>query len=266
MKIGVVQFHPIFGGVARNIAKAVSLIGSLEADVWVFPELFATGYQIRDRDEAFALSEGLDGPTISTMAEQAVLRGCYFCGGFPERAGESVYNSAFLVGPEGLVSVYRKVHLFDREKELFAPGDRPFAVVDVGGVQMGMMICFDWIFPESARSLALQGAQVLLHPSNLVLPHCPDAMKTRALENGVFTVTANRIGKEDRLSNGALTYIGNSVVYGPDGSCYARRSADEEVAFVVNLPTHGARKKSVTARNDLFEDRRPALYAGLTSE
>ena len=266
MKIGVVQFHPIFGGVARNIAKAVSMMGSLEADLWALPELFATGYQFRDRKEAFALSEDLEGPTVTTLADQAARRGCWFCGGFPERAGDLVYNSAFLVGPQGLVSVYRKVHLFAREKELFAPGDRPFEVVNVGGVPVGMMICFDWFFPESARSLALQGAQVLLHPSNLVLPHGPDAMKTRALENRVFTVTANRVGSEDRLSDGPLTYIGNSVVYGPDGSCYARRLEAEEVAFVVDLPTQGAKKKSVTARNDLFRDRRPSLYAGLTSE
>ena len=123
MRIGVVQFNPVFGAVARNIAKAISLVRDKEAALWVLPELFASGYQFRNREEAFALSEELTGPTLQTMADKAQAFGCWFCGGFPERAGDEVFNSAFLIGPDGDVFVYRKVHLFNREKLCFSPGD-----------------------------------------------------------------------------------------------------------------------------------------------
>jgi predicted amidohydrolase len=260
MRIGFVQFFPVFGGVARNIAKIIDMVRGQDADLWVLPELFATGYQFTDRAEVGILAEPVDGMTIRTLADQARRLGTRFCGGFPERDGDAVYNSAFLVGPGGLEATYRKVHLFDREKELFQPGDRGFEVVDVGGVPVGMMVCFDWIFPESARTLALKGAQVLLHPSNLVLPHCPDSMPVRCLENRVFAVTANRIGVEARTGD-TLTYIGMSQVVDPGGRILARAGRDEEVATAVTIDPARAADKHITARNDLFHDRKPHFYA-----
>jgi len=260
MRVGVVQFSPLFGGVGRNIAKAISLVKPHQADLWVLPELFATGYQFQDAAEVRALAEDIGGPTVVTMLRKASELDCWFCGGFPELSGDRVYNSAFLAGPEGLAAVYRKVHLFGREKELFHAGDRGFSVQAVRGVQVGMMICFDWLFPESARTLMLSGAQVLLHPSNLVLPHCPDAMKTRALENRVFTVTANRTGTESRLPDETLTYIGRSVVWSPRGECMLRLDEEEEAAAAVEIDEHLALDKRMTAHNDVVADRRPALY------
>ncbi len=260
MKVGAVQFFPVFGAVARNIAKAISMVKGKEADLWVLPEHFATGYQFKNRDEVLALAEPADGPTVRTMAGKAAEFGCYFIGGFPEREGGLVFNSAFVVGPEGVLGVYRKTHLFDREKELYAPGSRGFMTFDVAGVQVGVMICFDWYFPESARSLSLAGAQVIAHPSNLVLPHCPEAMKFRALENRVFTVTANRVGTESRLPDEELTYIGQSVIYSPRGELLARgKEADEDV-LLVEIDASAALDKSVTSRNDVHGDRRPAFY------
>jgi predicted amidohydrolase len=260
MRIGVVQFNPLFGGVGRNIAKAISLVRPLKADLWVLPELFATGYQFADASEARVLAEDTEGPTIDTMVRKARELGVWFCGGFPEATEGRVYNSAFLVGPEGLAGVYRKVHLFGREKELFSPGDRGFEVHDVAGVRVGMMICFDWLFPESARTLMLGGAQVLLHPSNLVLPHCPEAMKTRALENRVFTVTANRIGSESRVPGESLRYIGQSVVWSPRGEAVLRLGVEDEAAAVVEIDERVALDKRVTGYNDLVKDRRPEMY------
>jgi predicted amidohydrolase len=159
-----------------------------------------------------------------------------------------------------VAGIYRKVHLFGRERELFRPGDGGFATCNVAGVSVGMMICFDWIFPESARTLALLGAQVILHPSNLVLPHCPEAMKTRALENRVFTVTANRTGREERVAGETLDFIGQSVIYAPDGSALARAGREEETASAVEIAEEEALDKAATASNDLFLDRRPSLY------
>ncbi len=260
MRVGVVQFAPVFGAVARNIAKAISLVRGQQADIWVLPELFATGYQLRDRAETSALAEEVQGPTLSTMAEKAAAFGCWFCGGFPERDGDRLYNSAFLVGPMGDVYVYRKVHLFGHEKACFDPGDRGFGVVSVGGTLVGLMICFDWVFPESARTLALRGAQVILHPSNLVLPHGPEAMKTRALENRVCTVTANRVGSESRLPGQQLTYIGQSVIYDSRGVKRVHLGSSEEAAAVATLDVAAACDKQITATNNLFSDRRPDFY------
>jgi len=260
MRVGIVQFCPVFGAVARNIAKAVSLVRGQEADLWVLPELFATGYQFREADEAAFFAEELSGPTITTMTDKAAEFGCHFCGGFVEKQGEAVYNSAFLVGPKGLEGVYRKIHLFDREKNLFSAGTDGFSTWVIDGTCVGVMVCFDWLFPESARTLALKGAQLVLHPSNLVLPHCPEAMKTRALENRVFTVTANRTGFEGRIEGEELTYIGQSVVYSPSGRLLLKAGDCEELAEVVEIDENEALDKRVTSRNDIVEDRRPPLY------
>jgi len=260
MRIGVVQFFPLFGGVARNIARAVGLVREEQADLWVLPELFATGYQFMDRREAMRLAEGVDGPTVQTLRSKAREMSCWFCGGFPEVDGQRLYNSAFLTGPDGSVSVYRKMHLFDREKEIFDPGDRGFVVVDIGAAKVGMMICFDWVFPESVRTLMLMGADVVAHPSNLVLPHCPDAMKTRALENRVFTATANRVGVEERVPGLRLEFIGSSIIYGPGGQRLACAGRGEDCALSVEVDVLRARDKRVTARNDLLADRRVTFY------
>src|SRR5919202_6692477 len=120
----------------------------------------------------------------------------YLVAGLAELHSERCYNSAVVLGPSGFIGTYRKTHLFFEETLLFAPGDTGFPVWQAGGAKIGVMICFDWFYPEAARTLALKGAEVLCHPSNLVLPYCPDAMVTRCLENHLFSVTANRIGSE----------------------------------------------------------------------
>ncbi len=135
--------------------------------------------------------------------------------GLPEQVGNQCYNSAILVGPTGFIGLYRKAHLFFEETLFFSPGNTGLEVWDIGMAKVGVLICFDWIYPEAARTLALKGADVLAHPSNLVLPHCPDAMVTRCLENRVFSVTANRVGQESRGGKQPLTFIGKSEVVSP---------------------------------------------------
>ncbi|MDY0152498.1 MAG: nitrilase-related carbon-nitrogen hydrolase, partial [Candidatus Cloacimonas sp.] len=170
------------------------------------------------------------------------------------------YNSCALINPDGSYFVYRKIHLFNREKLFFQPGDAPFEVCNAkNGIKIGMMICFDWQFPEATRSLALQGAQIICHPSNLVLPWCQQAMKVRSLENRVFSITANRIGTE---VNGDLaeTFTGCSQILSIKGDVLASLEiADEGIATVEIDPQH-ALNKSISERNDAFNDRRPDLY------
>jgi predicted amidohydrolase len=263
MRIAVVQFSPVFGKVSENVARALALAEGVDADLYVFPELFSSGYQFRDRAELKELAEPAAGaPTAERFAAWCGRRGVFACAGFPEADGDAVYNAAALVGPDGLRGVYRKVHLFRREKELFdVPADDPFKVYDLGPARVGMMICFDWIFPEVARILALRGAQIILHPANLILPYCPAAMVTRCLENRVFAATANRIGTEDRWGE-AMTFIGQSQVVSPRGEVLFRLDDEGAAAAVAVEPTE-ANDKVATPENDLFADRRVDLYGRL---
>jgi predicted amidohydrolase len=260
MRIAVVQFSSSFGKVSENIARALALAEGVDGDLYVFPELFSSGYQFRDRAELRELAEpAAGGPTVAGLAAWCRRRGAFACAGFPEADGDAVYNAAALLAPEGLRGVYRKVHLFRREKELFdVPAEDPFNVYDLGAARVGMMICFDWIFPEVARILTLRGAQIILHPANLVLPYCPAAMVTRCLENRVFAATANRVGTEDRWGE-AMTFIGQSQVVSPRGEVLFRLD-DEEAAAVVAVEPADADDKFATPENDVFADRRVDLY------
>ena len=139
-----------------------------------------------------------------------------------EADGEDRYNTAVLIGPDGtLLGKYRKQKL-GHETVRNTPGKTSSAHRTPFG-KVGLMICFDWYYPESARTLALKGAEIICHPSNLVLPHCPDAMVTRCLENRVFAITANRIGTEARGGKPPLTFIGNSEVVTPRGKILSAR-------------------------------------------
>jgi predicted amidohydrolase len=259
MIIAIVQTDPAFGAVEANIAQAESLIANEHADLYVLPELFATGYNFIDKDETASLADGPTGRTFQRMSSIAKRKSCYISYGFAEKS-DDVYNSAALVGPEGLVGLYRKIHLFNREKLFFAPGDLGFPVFELPFGSVGMMICFDWIFPESARTIALGGADLIIHPSNLVMPHCPDAMVTRCLENGVYAATANRIGVEDRGGN-RFAFIGRSEVVAPDGRLLVRLGNECGVGLAeVDLAL--SKSKRINEFNDLLADRRPEWYSG----
>ena len=261
MKVGYFQFDPVFGEVKRNLDIVAQRLERVECDLMVLPELFASGYQFAEADEVHRLAEAIpDGPTTQRLLDLAQARRMVVAGGLPERGVDGYYNSAVLVGPEGVIGVYRKTHLFFEETRWFRPGDTGFPVWDVDGVKIGLMICFDWYYPESARTLALKGAEIICHPSNLVLPHCPDSMVTRCLENRVFAITANRIGTEARGGRPPLTFIGTSEVVSPRGHILHRAGRDQEDLSVVEIDPTDARNKRLNPYNDLLADRRPELY------
>ena len=262
MRVGYFQFDPRFGEVKRNLDVVSKRLVTVECDLLVLPELFTTGYQFVSAQEARDLAEDIPGGATTTrLSELARARRMYVVAGLAERAGDRVYNSAVVVGPSGLVGVYRKIHLFSEENLWFSPGDTGFPVFDIGPARVGVMVCFDWFYPESARTLALNGADVIAHPSNLVLPHCPDAMVTRCLENHIFAVTCNRIGSEERGGKKKLTYIGNSEVVTPQGTIIQRAKPDREELAVVEIDPIEARNKRITPYNDLLAGRRPDLYS-----
>lgn len=261
MDIGIVQSSPSFGEVTANLSDCFDLMASRAADLWVLPELCATGYQFLNVDEVRALAELVPcGLTTQTLIRWCSENSSYVVAGLPEIDGDHIYNAAVLVGPDGFVARYRKIHLFYEEKINFSPGDLPFTVVDIGIAKIGMMICFDHLFPESARSLALQGADVICHPANLVLPDlAQQTMSIRALENGIYTATANRIGTEARAGE-SLTYTGLSQIVAPNGQALVKLSQDRAEASVVNIDIAQARSKAITKYNDKLADRRPSLY------
>jgi predicted amidohydrolase len=261
MRVGYLQFEPSFGETKRNLDAVSTRLARIEADLIVLPELFTSGYQFVSKAEVESLAEPVpNGPTTRRLSDIARDRGMYLVAGLSERSGDRYYNSAILVGPQGFVGVYRKTHLFFEETLFFSPGDTGFQVWDIGVARLGVMICFDWFYPESARTLALKGADILCHPSNLVLPHCPDAMVTRCVENRVFSITANRVGSEQRGGKERLTYIGQSEIVAPQGRILKRASADQEELAVLDINPIDARNKALNPYNDLLRDRRERLY------
>jgi predicted amidohydrolase len=263
-RAGLLQFRPRFGAREANLARVLRGLAAIEADLVVLPELPFTGYYFRSRAEALALSEP---PRASRLVEALVdtchRRGFHLVTGFAERERDRCYNASLLLGPRGIVRTYRKIQLFDREKRWFDAGDLPLEASRVDGVRVGMMICFDWAFPEIARCLALQGMELLCHPSNLVLPgRCQLAMRARCLENGIFAITANRWG-EDRRPQGTLRFTGRSQIVGPRGEVLARAPAARSARPVAAIDPARARDKRVTLRNHLLRDRRPEFYAAL---
>lgn len=259
MKIAVVQMRPEFGDVEGNASRVVSMIESKRADLYVLPELALSGYLFESKEEASSLAQKPADEVFDEIGEAGRSAGGTVVLGFAEKAEGGLYNSAILLAPDGTRFVYRKIQLFSGEKDVFEPGDESPRVIEVGGVRFGMMICFDWIFPEVARTLALGGAQILCHPANLVLPYCQDAMVTRCIENRVFAATSNRVGSESRAGQ-ELTFTGMSEIVAPDGEIIVRADAESEEVLVADVDPGRADDKLVTPRNDLFSDRRPEIY------
>lgn len=264
-KIGFFQFAPRFGQVKENLSSVLQALAHTDADLIVLPELPFTGYLFENRTELFGLAESpTQSATLDVLSELCAKKDFFLVTGFAEKADSRLFNSAVLLGPSGVLHVYRKLHLFNTEKEYFDPGDTALQVREIRGVKIGMMVCFDWAFPEVSRVLALQGAEVICHPSNLVLTFCQETMRARCIENGLYAVTCNRHGTE-RRPRGELTFTGQSQVMGPKGDMIVRAASDQNELAVVEIDVKKARDKSITERNDLLSDRRPEFYRALVA-
>jgi predicted amidohydrolase len=266
VRAAYLQFAPAYLDVDANLQAVASQIQSIEADLIVLPELFTSGYFFQSREDLARVAEPIpEGRSTQALRDWAASLDATLVAGLAEREGDRFYNSALVVRPTGTVHTYRKVHLFYEETTLFEPGDLGFRVFEVTTregqpYRLGVMVCFDWYFPEAARTLALRGADVIAHPSNLVLPHCPDAMPVRARENHVFTITANRHGEEEKEGE-TLTFIGMSEVCDPSGTILRRAGESTDEVGVVEFDPHEARDRRLNEHNDVLGDRRPETYA-----
>jgi len=265
MRIGFLQLRPKFGSTKTNVRKAVTLLSRVSDATIVLPELFNTGYLFRNEQELASLAERIPGGyTTTELKKIAKRKRLHLVFGIAQKHKRRYYNAAVYISPKGKVEIYQKVHLFEREKLFFARG-KSFKVVPTGEAKLGLMVCFDWIFPEVSRLLTLRGANILCHPSNLVLPYAQDAMKTRCIENRIFSVTANRIGTE-RRGTVTLTFTGGSQIVGPAGEVLASAGDRSESLKVVDINIEEAKNKNVTASNDIIDDRVPSLYSTICSK
>ncbi len=259
MRIGYMQNSPIFGEKEKNFEQIRKLIGDTKADLLVLPELFATGYTFTSKEEVKNLAETTQEETADFLKELSIKTGAVIVAGFIEKDEEKNYNSSIMIHKKKVIATYRKIHLFNKEKLWFTPGNKKLSVHTINGMKIGMMVCFDWMFPEASRTLALHGTQIIAHPSNLVMPYCQQAMVTRCLENRVFAVTANRIGNEKRGKDD-FTFTGGSQITSVDGKILSSAPKDKTSASIVEIDITKANNKMINGYNDVLKDRRVEFY------
>jgi predicted amidohydrolase len=262
MRVACVQFAPVFGNLDANTESIVNHIDQIDADVIVFPELATSGYFHLGHDEVTRIAEPLAGPTTQRVIDAATRSGKVVVCGFAERDGEMMYNAALIAG-KGIAQprVYRKTHLFYKETLGFTPGNSGFFTVYIEHLDctIGIMICYDWRFPESARALALQGADLIVCPSNLVTHIWRMAMPVRAFENKVYLAVANRTGSEHNAGED-VSFNGQTAIYGYNGNVLSDASAEGDAIVIAEIHPEQTRDKAFNSINDIFKDRREDMY------
>lgn len=269
--VAVVQMDCALGDKERNLCRCLSFIDTAarqSAQLVVFPEAALTGYGFVSLEEARPHAEPVPGPSTERLIAKCRSANLYAVVGLLEAEGERVYNAAALVGPVGFLGKYRKLHLpFLGVDRFVSPGDAPPSVFDTALGNIGMLICYDLRFPEAARVLALNGADLIAVPTNWPTGAESNAdmlMPARALENQAYIVASDRVGDER-----GFHYIGMSGVTGPDGKWLVRTQTDTEQILYATIEPTKARTKKIVRRPgeweiDPVEDRRPEMYGRLT--
>ena len=271
MRISGVQLDVTLADVEGNLGLLVDWTERTRQEgamLTIFPECALTGYCYDSLDEARPFSQTIPGPATEHMADVCRRLGGFVVFGMLEQAGDEVFNAAVLVGAQGVVGSYRKVHLPYLGVDRFVSyGDRPFAVQDADDVKIGMHICYDGAFPEVPRVMMLQGADLLVLPTNWPPgSECMAASGTnlRAMENSVYYAAVNRVGTER-----GFRFIGTSRICDPSGKTLAEASETEEKALYADVdPNRSRRKRIVRVADkhmiDRLADRRPEMYSLLT--
>ncbi|MFF0553241.1 carbon-nitrogen hydrolase family protein [Streptomyces sp. NPDC004311] len=262
LRTALLQSSGRLGDVAENLKaldEAAERAAQGGAGLLVTSEMFLTGYAL-DLDAVPGYAEPRDGDSARAIADIARRHGLAVLYGYPERDGETVYNSAQLIGRDGSsLANYRKTHLFGCfEQDAFTPGDTPVVQAELDSIRIGIMICYDVEFPENVRSHALAGTDLLLvptaqmHPFQFVAEH---VVPVRAFENQMYVAYVNRTGPE-----GEFEFVGLSCLASPDGTTRTRAGRGEEMVFgEVDPALLGASREN----NPYLRDRRPGLYASL---
>ena len=268
--VGLAQIEPRLGLSERNLDACLGRLEEAAAagcDLVVLPECAVSGYMFATEDEAARAAEEIPGPGVEAFERACSRLGVHCVAGLLERDGDLLRNTAVLVGPEGLVGRYRKTHLPHLGVDRFVtPGDGPYEPFDTPLGSIGIAICYELRFPEIARSYALAGADLLAHPTNWpsAVPSVGEFVTlTRAFENRVFLLTADRVGRE-----GWAEYGGWSQIVHPLGRRLARAEEGKESLVTAEIDVREARVKDLVPRPGeyevrLFDDRRAELYGAL---
>jgi len=251
----------------RAIGERLAIAADRGAKLVVFPECIHAGYGFESRAETIRAAETIPGPGTDAVAKLCAKFGTFAVFGLLEVAGPKLFNSCALVGPNGLVGSYRKLHLPCLGADRFTdPGDRPFEVHDLGGLKIGMNICFDGSFPESARILTLLGADLVVLPTNWATNARRMASlvsAARAWENHIYYLAVNRVGTES-----GFTYIGKSSAADYLGDVLHWAPENEEAIWTFDVDPIAARQKRVVTCAGAYEIdrvnwRRPEMYGPL---
>ncbi|MEH7125842.1 carbon-nitrogen hydrolase family protein [Bacillus sp. JJ1773] len=251
-KVGVVQMSCVLGDKAANMEKVMLYIKQAidqGAKLIVLPELFSTGYCVEDLD--IKLAETLNGETISKLLNVSQENDIYIAGAIIEKGNEHgmLFDTAFLVGPEGLVGHHRKIHLWNGEKDRFLKGD-DYSVFQTKLGSIGLQVCYEIGFPEGARIQALKGADLVLYPSAFGLPRLyawEIASRARALENGIFIIAANRAGRDKNV-----VFAAHSKIISPNGSVVVTAGEEEGIIVgEVNLDYVAQQRKEIPYLDDI---------------
>jgi len=262
MEISVVQFAPTLFNREINHDFVFNSIKSINSDLIIFPELCLSGYFFLSREEASDHAIDFQSDIIKNYADLATELDRIIILGFAERSVNNIYNSAAMLFPDKKFNfVYRKTHLFYKEYLAFDKGNTGFFVIDYTpkDIKIGTMICYDWRFPEAARSLGLLGAELIACPSNLVTPLWPRVMPARAIENKVYLAVANRYGTEER-NNETLLFNGKSAIYDYNGNPLKQAPASGDEVLTVQIKQELTRDKSFNSVNHIFNDRLTDMY------
>jgi predicted amidohydrolase len=271
LKIAGVQMNPTLMDKTGNLKKILQyteVASAQGAGLIVFPECALTGYCFDSSQEAIPFAEPVPGPSTLEIAALCQKLQLYVITGLLEKEGERFFNAAVLIGPGRIVGKYRKIHLpFLGVDQFVNPGDLGFKVHETPIGRIGLNICYDCSFPESARVMALKGADVVALPTNWP----PGAEETaeyvinaRGLENHVYYVAVNRVGKERDFR-----FIGRSRIVDVHGKTLAQASVDEEEVIYAEIEPAQARNKHIVRvpgkhEIDRFKDRRPEYYEGIS--
>ncbi len=273
VRIAGVQMDVMVGEPAKNLTRMIEFLEATrrnEALLTIFPECALTGYCFDSLAEALPLGESIPGSSTRQMADACHRLSTYALFGMLERDGDRLFNACVLIGPEGVLGSYRKIHLPYLGIDRFTtPGDRPFSVCSAGSLRVGMNICYDCAFPEAARVMALEGADLIALPTNWP----PGAectadfiINARALENNVYYAAVNRIGTER-----GFNFIGKSKICDTHGRVLAQAQHEDETVIYADIDLEKARNKHIVRvpkkhEIDRFADRRPEMYGRVMSK
>jgi len=256
-KLAQIQFAPLLGDINTNCEKAEKLISQCnDSHLIILPELSDTGYNFPNRKYAFDLAYDIEeNPFVKMLLRKSREMNTSIVSGICEKVDDKLYNSSILVSKGNILGTYRKIHLFMNEKDIFEPGVGGLEVYEIEGVNIGILICFDYLFPEIWRILAQKNADIIAHPSNLVTYNAFKVVPAQAIINKVFIATTNRIGTERDL-----TFAGRSFMCKPDGNIIKEAAKESEEIIKSNVDVKLARDKMITSRNHVFNDLKPESY------